>query len=534
MGQMYSNRWMSFHLSAAITQNVPKQYRDTLKLPLEDQKAWKIAMDDEFKSLIDRKVWTLTDLPKGRVPIKGRWVYVVKSDGRKKARFVAKGFTQIFGIDYEETFAPVTRFETVRLLLALTALEDWELEALDVKTAYLFGELDEELYMVQPEGFVQQGQEKKVCRLKKSIYGLKQSALAWNKQLHASLVKLGFKRTFADPGVYYKHIGKHIIVLVFYVDDALFMGSDRTLVLQHKKLFMERWESRDLGAAKEYLGMRITRDRTKRTLRLDQSPYAAKVAERFGQVNAKPVSTPLPSGYNPSPNSLEADSSLRSRYQSVIGSLLYIMLGTRPDLAYSVIKMSQYSANPSEDHLQKAIYIVRYLAQTTNLCITYAADGPTNGIIAYSDTDWAGDIETSRSTTGYSIYLGNGIVSWLSKRQKRVRLSSTEAEYCGMTECCKQIQWIRNLFKEISFPLPPVPLCADNQGAIFLASNPAQEGRTKHVRIPEHYIREAVEFGEVVLYFVPTNLQFSDIFTKNLGKIAFERGRKCLTLSPHP
>ena len=385
--------------------------------------------------------------------------------------------------------------------------------------------------MVQPEGFVQKGQEKKVCRLRKAIYGLKQAALQWNKQLHKSLLELGFKRCYADPGVYVKFIGDKLIILVFYVDDALFMGNDRSLVLKHKKQFMDRWESRDLGDAKEYLGMRITRDRKKRTLRLDQCSYAAKVVERFGQTDCKPVTTPLPSGYNPKPNEGESNSTLRSRYQSVIGSLLYIMLGTRPDLAYSVIKMSQYSANPSEEHLQKALYIVRYLAHTTKLCLTYTVDGPINGFVAYSDTDWAGDIETSRSTTGYSIFLANGIVSWLSKRQKRVRLSSTEAEYCGMTECCRQIQWIRNLFEELSFPLSTIPLCVDNQGAMFLASNPTQEGRTKHVRIPEHYIREAVEEGEVELFYVPSQQQFADIFTKNLGKIAFERGRKSLTLS---
>jgi hypothetical protein len=268
-------------------------------------------MDDEIKSPMERNVWKLVVLPPGRVPIKGRWVYAVKSDGRKKARFVAKGYTQIYGIDFEETFSPVARFETVRLLLSIAALEDWDIEALDVKTAFLFGELDEEIYMEQPEGFVKKGQEKKVCCLLKAIYGLKHAALQWNKALHDSLIKMGFIRTFADPGVYIHFHDQDLIILVIYIDDTLFMGSNRTYLKLKKAEFMKKWECRDLGEAKEYLGMRITRDRIKKTLKLDQISYAEKVIKRFKLDNAKVTWTPLPSGYNPLPNSTQSTSDLR-------------------------------------------------------------------------------------------------------------------------------------------------------------------------------------------------------------------------------
>ena len=207
------------------------------------------------------------------------------------------------------------------------------------------------------------------------------------------------------------------------------------------------------------------------------------------------------------------------------------MLGTRPDIAFAVIKRLQFSSNPMEEHLQKALYIVRYLSITKDLCIEYSATGNQNGLCAYSDTDWAGDVETSRSTTGYAIFLENGIVSWLSRRQRRVTLSSTEAEYCGMTEIVKQLRWIRNIYEELGFKLGPLPLCIDNQGTMFLASNPAQEGRTKHIHIPEYYIHEAVELEEIKLYYIPTNLQFADIFMKNLGKQKFQEGRNALRLS---
>ena len=206
------------------------------------------------------------------------------------------------------------------------------------------------------------------------------------------------------------------------------------------------------------------------------------------------------------------------------------MLRTWPDIAYSVIKISQFSVNPTEEHLQKVLYIACYLSSTTDLCICYSGVGDKNGFIAYFDMDWNSDVETSRSTTGYAMFLANGIISWLLQWQKRVCLSSTETEYVGMMETAHQIQWIWNLYKEIGFILGLLPLCVDSQGTIFLASNPAQEGRTKHIRMPEHYICETVESGEIQLFYVPTNQQFADIFMKNLDKTKFQDERNALRL----
>lgn len=209
------------------------------------------------------------------------------------------------------------------------------------------------------------------------------------------------------------------------------------------------------------------------------------------------------------------------------------MLGTRPDLAFSVIKMSQFSANPTEEHLNKALYIVRYLASTRDLCLSYQGNNQ-SGFLAYSDTDWAGDIDTRRSTTGYCIFLADGIVSWLSRRQRKVTLSSTEAEYVGMTEAAKQLIWIKSLFKEIRHDLPPFHLYVDNQGAIFLSSNPAQEGRTKHIEIPYHFIRECVQEGLIEPFYIGTGEQKADIFTKNLTRDRFGKLRHMIALSPFP
>ena len=207
---------------------------------------------------------------------------------------------------------------------------------------------------------------------------------------------MGFTCSLSDPVTYFKIIGQDIIIFLVYVDDALFMGSNKTQVLTHKKQFMKRWESCNLGKAKEYLGMRIMRNCKKQTITLDQTCYAEKVIKRFGQENCKPISVPLPIGYNLRSNpDKEANATLQSQYQSVIGSLLYIMLKTRPDIAYSIIKMLQFSANPTKEHLQKALYIVCYLSSTMDLCICYSSLGDKNGFIAYSNMDWGGDVETS-------------------------------------------------------------------------------------------------------------------------------------------
>ncbi|KAF8688081.1 hypothetical protein AX14_003534, partial [Amanita brunnescens Koide BX004] len=247
------NKYIQYLLAQAVEiEKNPRdyQYQDILALrhtkPIAFEE-WQTAMKAEIQALNDHNVWELVDLPKDQKPIKCRWVYNVKTDGHKQGHLVMKGFSQIPGIDFEETFSPVTHFETVRLLLALSALEDWEIKALDVKTAFLYGNLDEELYMEQPEGFIKQGQEKKVYHLLKALYGLKQAAIAWNKQADKSLKSLRFERCLSDTGVYTQTKNNSVIVVVLYVDDVLFMGNNKTFIMEKKSAFMKKWECRDLG-----------------------------------------------------------------------------------------------------------------------------------------------------------------------------------------------------------------------------------------------------------------------------------------------
>lgn len=504
-------------------------YRDILKLPKDQQALWNKACEDEYQSLVDRDVFDLVDRPQGRKTVKCRWVFAQKSDGRKKARLVAKGFSQVEGVDFDEIFSPVVRFETVRLAFALSALMDWHIEGLDVKSAFLYGKLDEEIFMEQPEGYKIVGQEDKVFHLKRSLYGLKQAALSWWKALEGSMKELGFSGIQSDAGLFLHSRDKELYVLVIvYVDDALFIGPNLEYVRTMKNRFMKKWECRDLGKISEYLGMRIQHINNK--IYLDQMAYLEKVLERFNlHKDAKTAITPLPSGYVPQENKEPVNPRLRQRFQEVIGSLLYIMLGTRPDISYAVTKLARYSANPSIDHLTKALYICRYLAGTRNYALIY--DGKEDhGIEAYTDSDWAADTNDRKSITGFFFKLAGAVISWRSHTQKTIALSSTEAEYMALSDCGKQATWYRSLLGEAGISIGHIPIYGDNQGSIFIASNPVQEKRTKHIDIRFHHIRQLLEEDLIKLFFLPGSDNPADMLTKNLGHIKFHQFRKQLGL----
>jgi len=361
----------------------------------------------------ERNVWTLVDCLPDRQPVKCHWVFAKKLDGRFKAHLVAKGFSQIYGENYDETFSLVTCFETVRLLLAYACQNDWEIESLDVKTAFLYGQLNEEIYMEQPEGFKVPSSSNKVYHLLCALYGLKQATLAWNKELHKSLLKLNFKHSKSDPGVYIYQDKSGIMLFIVYVDDGLLMLNSAKLLKKKKTAFLKVWEARNMGPVKEYLGFQITCNHVKCSMVLHQHPYVLKVLKHFQMENIKHVHTPLPAGYQPSiaPKDYNASSTVRQWYQSIIGSLLFVMLGTCLDITFAVIKMSQFMANPTEEHLQKALHIVKYLGSTPNLALHFSG---ASSLDCYSDSDWASDSETQRSTSSYSIFLGNDLVSWRS------------------------------------------------------------------------------------------------------------------------
>jgi hypothetical protein len=337
--------------------------------------------------------------------------------------------------------------------------------------------------------------------------------------------ELGFKRLVSDAGLFVCKDYRNIIIAIVYVDDAMFFGKNKAQVDSKKKLFMDKWECRDLGEVKESLHMRIIRKG--KDIHLDQRDYLDKVLEHFSITNAKSAPTPLPSNWVPQANKGKASLKSLRNYQSIIGSLLYLMIGTRPDIAFAVTKLAQFSANPTQEHFEQAKYICRYLIGTKNYSLVFK-HAPGKGLAAYSDSDWASDPITRWSVTGHFFTLAGGPIIWRSRAQTTVAHSSTEAEYMALSDCSHQVSWICNIFLELGMHLAPILVYADNQGSIFIGSNPVQEIRTKHIDVKYHYVRECIAVKKIVLYHVPTEDNTADIFTKNLGRLKFEKFKQQL------
>jgi len=305
----------------------PATYKEAMEAA--DAEEWAEACQYEMDALSKNDTWELVDLLPGHKAIKSKWVFKLKIDGHFHAHLVAKRFTQIPGIDYNETFSSVARFESLQLLLALAALENWEIYQMDVKSAFLNGVLNEKIYMEQPQGFIAVRQENKVYRLKKALYGLKQASHAWNQQFHGVLSELGFEWTYSDAGIYVRHQNKgdSLLIVVLYVDDITIMGSSLENVKQLKKKLSLHYEMSDLGEIQSYLGMRICQDRSQRCIRVDQSGYIRSILDRFGMADANPHPTPLPAGADVHliKYTAQAMQANIKHYQSLIGSLLYSM-----------------------------------------------------------------------------------------------------------------------------------------------------------------------------------------------------------------
>jgi hypothetical protein len=508
----------------------PKSYKEAMKDP--NWKMWKAGVGCELNSLEENKTWILTPLPDGANLLRGKWVFRLKRgpDGsilRYKARWVVRGFEQIEGIDYFETFASVVKPMSYKALFAIAAALDLEIEQMDVSTAFLYGDIDGTVYVEQPHG-CEDGTER-VCLLKKALYGLKQSPRIWYQTLAAFLKEIGFTPLNSDLAVFCKGS----IFIAVYVDDLLIIGPDKGEIQKIKDALSTRFKMTDLGPCKFYLGMEVYRDRPNRILQLTQAGYIERVLYGFGMNECKPLVVPMDPNIRleTTPKDYTASKEDRDWYARLVGSLMYIMLGTRADIAYTVAVLCRYLSNPSEQHLLAAKRILRYLRGSTNLALTFRGD--LKPLLGYTDADWGGDLDTRRSTAGYLFNVGSGAISWSSKRQPTVALSSCEAEYMGETQATKEAVWLRSLLTELHANRSQTQatiIFGDNQGAIALAKNPQFHARTKHIDIQHHFVREKQDEGLVDICYISSAEQVADGLTKALPRDAFQRFRTALGL----
>ena len=507
-------------------------------LARDDSKEWGTAMQEEYNALMENKTWTLTSLPKGRQAIKCKWVYRTKCDSsgnltRYKARLVVKGFSQRKGEDYDETYAPVVRYCSLRYLFALAIKHDLMIDQMDAVTAFLQGDLDEDIYMEQPPCFVDGQRKTLVCKLNKAIYGLKQASRVWNNKLDAALQRFGLIPTQYDPCVYVGSEGGKIIIVAIYVDDMMIFSNDVAWKKQLKKHLCSCFRMKDLGAAQHCLGIRI--QRTKETIKLDQEIYIESILKRFNMDKCKPVAVPMNNSEKltkeESPKSNNETAAMKDvPYQEAVGCLMYLAQSTRPDILYAVNMLSRFNKNPGQKHWNGVKHVMRYLRGTSNFKLVYKKNVDSK-IIGYCDADWGSDPDERKSTTGNIFMAQGGAISWMCKKQPTVALSTCEAEYMSVSAAVQEASWWRGLSAKLANADEVIEIRCDNQSCIAIAKNGGYHPRTKHIDIRHHFIKDALSRGIVTLEYVSTEDQIADGLTKPLQRTKFEISRELMGIS---
>ena len=418
------------------------------------------------------------------------------------------------------------RWETTRTLIALVVHLNWPIHQLDVLTAFLIGILKEDVYMLQPQGFVRPGTEHLVCKLHKSLYGLKQSPRAWYARLHTALLTWHLIQANADPNLYFAHIGANTIALLVYVDDILITGSCINLINQLEGHLHANFQTKDLGPIQRYLGVQF--EHNSFALRMHQTEYAINILQQFGMQDCATSSTPLPEG-----TILSKDSATppvdATFYRMLVGKLLFLTK-TRPDIAHAVSVVSRYMQNPQEAHLQAAKHILHYIRRFPDLGLFFK-QGEENRLHGYTDVDYGQDLGDRISVSAYIFFLGNSPISWNSKKQSNTSRSSCESEYRALAQCSCEAVWIRRLLEELRFlDDKPTNLYCNNQSSIKLSYNLVFHERSKHFEIDYHFTRQKVENNTISVEFISSHDQPVDILTKSLGRIKFENCKSKLYL----
>jgi len=505
---------------------VPQTYHEALMSP--EACEWKQAMREEIKSLKENDTFELTSLPEDRSAVGGKWVYALKENDEQrqifKARYVAKGYSQTEGIDYKETFAPTANITSVRALMQVAVQNDLIVHQMDVKTAYLHAPIDEEIFLEQPEGFEEKSEagEKQVYKLKKSLYGLKQSGRNWYKLLNDHLEQNGFMRNLSDHCVYRKQVEGDNILVIIWVDDLIIAAGNENSLNTFKDSMRSKFNMKDLGKISYFLGIQF--EQNKKEIKMNQKRYILKILERFGMSECKPRYTPCEQKveYIENEEGKENEVLNPKEYREIVGSLIYAMTCTRPDISWIVSKLSETLSKPKAENLVAAKHVLRYLKGTSDYELSFKKSEEDLNMKAFSDSDWASSVEDRRSTTGYcfSLTKQGPAISWKSKKQPTVALSTCEAEYIALAATTQESIYLTQLLngmdnKEYSC----TKIHEDNQGAIALSKNPVNRQRSKHIDVKYHFIREALSEGKIDIIYCPSEDMAADILTKPVSKI---------------
>eukprot|EP00253_Pinus_taeda_P013579 PITA_13579 len=439
-------------------------------------------MDDELEQIEKNNTWELVPRPKDKNVIGTKWIFKNKLNEngevvRNKARLVCKGYAQQEGIDFKETFAPLARLEAIRMFLALSSFQNFKVFQMDVKSVFLNGDLEEEVYIEQPDGFILGNDPKLLCRLKKALYGLKQAPRACNEEA---------------------------------------MSQNFALVMQ------KEFEMSLIGELTYFLGLQIQQNEG--SIFLSQTKYLKQILKKYGMEDSKPVCTPMVTGCSLSAND-DSAAVHQPTYRSLIGSLLYLT-GTRPDIMHAVGIVGRFQANPKETHLQVVKRIFKYLQGTQNYGLWYPRNTDLT-LHAYTNADWAGSMDDRKRTSGGAFFMGSRLVSWFNKKQSSIALSTAEAEYVAVASCCTQLLWMMQNLQDFQITCtPPISILCDNTSAINISKNPVMHSKTKHIPIKYHFLREQVLEQKVKLEYVPSKEQVADILTKPLPRETFEHLRQ--------
>lgn len=500
---------------------------------------WKEAEEREIAQLRKLGTWEIVPRPVGANIVGGRWTYKYKRDEKGnvigyKARWVAKGYSQLPGRDFHETFAPVMRPESERTIIAIFARTGDDLRQMDAKGAFLNGILTEDVYMVQADGYEESGPmvdslpsgQQLVCKLIKGLYGLKQSGRQWYAHLRATLERLGFTRCTADHAVFYRYNSTSRITLGFHVDDFLYGGSPTAAVDQFEKDFGAVYETSFLGPLSWMLATKFERDFEKGTIALSQTAYIESMLERYNRKDARPLAMPMEPGLvlskDQCPKTPEEIADMRDvPYREAVGSVMYLAITTRADVMHTVATLAQFMQNPGRVHWHALQRLLDFLHGTKDWCLLLG--GMNNELEGFTDASFphVGDV---RSISGFVFLFFGGAISWSSKKQSVIALSTTEAEYIALTNATTEAVWLRSLLEEIYGPmLEPTTMYCDNQSAIALAKNSQFHSRTRHIERRFHYVREAVENNLIDIIYCRTDDMAADQFTKSLNSIKVRR-----------